>query len=201
MREKRSATLSSMTGKIICGGWAVQASQQVTRDDYYYSVPPTRVFAFTTWPGTGCEQANFGLGIYPATIEVEQCHRTITIPTGIKGWSWSSFCKTQYASDPSWGGVPHFLRCHLSVIKMLDHAKQLGVLASVSDEGGFWEERNVEALAKQVGEWNEKIAGLAGQLKDALGDDVAAPSRSTPITNTWKPRAADQREAVPMTGG
>jgi hypothetical protein len=58
---------------------------------------------------------------------------------------------------------------------MLDHAKQLGILANVSDEGDFWEKRDVKALAQEVGEWNELIAAQAGQLKELFGDDVKAP--------------------------
>jgi hypothetical protein len=58
------------------------------------------------------------------------------------------------------------------VIRMLDHAKELGILKSVSDEGEFWEKRNIEDLSREVGQWNEMIAGLAGKLKDMLGDEV-----------------------------
>jgi hypothetical protein len=92
--------------------------------------------------------------------------------TELKGWCWSSFCKTQYASQY---GVEHFLRCHLTVIRLLDHAKQLGILASVSDEGDYWEKRDIKALTQEVGEWNEGMAGLVGQLKDLFGGDFAAP--------------------------
>jgi hypothetical protein len=63
---------------------------------------------------------------------------------------------------------------------MLDHAKQLGILASVSDEGDYWEKRDVKALAQEVGEWNEMIAAQAGQLKDLLGDKVKAPITEFP---------------------
>jgi hypothetical protein len=41
---------------------------------------------------------------------------------------------------------------------MLDHAKQLGILKSVSDEGDYWQGRDIEALARNVGEWNETLA-------------------------------------------
>jgi hypothetical protein len=153
----------------------VQASRDVAQGDCYYPVTPTHLVAFSALPGDGCEPANFGLGVYPAAIEVGPNRLKVRIPTEIKGWSWASSCKTQYASDPSCGGVPHFLRCHLTVIKLLDHARQLGILESVSDESGFWDGRSLESLAKTVGEWNAMIAGLAGQFKDWFGDDVAAP--------------------------
>ena len=158
----------------------IQAGQYVEDphdERYNYSVCPTHVIGFSTWPGEGCEEANFGLCRYPAQIEVAdpyQRHRKQKIRTKLAGWTWDSFCKTQYASNPECGGVENFLRCHLSVIRMLDHARSLDTLEDVSDEGGFWEKRDVRALAEEVGHWNEAIAGFAGQLKDMLGNEVVS---------------------------
>ena len=59
---------------------------------------------------------------------------------------------------------------HFTVIAMLDRAKQLGFLEEVSDEGGFWEKRDVPALVKEIGSWNEMIAALGGKLKDLTGN-------------------------------
>jgi hypothetical protein len=155
----------------------IQARQSV--DDphcqgYSYTVTPQHMIAFSTWPGEGCEEANFGLCRYPASIEVNlpKFGRNRRVPTGLRGWSWHSFCKTQYASNPECGGLRHFLRCHLAVIAMLDQARSLGILEHASDEGEFWEKRDVEALAREVGQWNQMIAGWAGKLKDVLGNDV-----------------------------
>ncbi|KKL77515.1 hypothetical protein LCGC14_2034150 [marine sediment metagenome] len=158
----------------------IQASQYIERPAtgnrrYHYTVAPTHVIAFETLPGEGCEQANFGLCRYPAHIEVtdrDRPHRQRKLRTGLSGWSWGSFCKTQYAANSECGGVENFLRCHLAVIKMLDHAQSLGILEEVSDEGDFWQDRDVRALARQVGQWNEAIAAFAGGLKDLLGDQV-----------------------------
>jgi hypothetical protein len=145
------------------------------RDKHYsYRVTPTHVIAFSTWPGQGCEEANFGLCRFPAYIEVNGRGQPRNIPTRLGGWCWGSFCKTQYASNPDCGGVANFLRCHLSVIRVLDHAKELGILKSVSDEGEFWEKRDIEELSREVGQWNEMIAGWAGQLKDQLGPQLLA---------------------------
>jgi hypothetical protein len=142
-----------------------------------YRATPTHIIAFSTWPGQGCEPANFGLCRYPTYIEVndrgiEGYARKIRTTPG--GWYWGSFCKTQYASNPDCGGVANFLRCHLSVIRMLDHAKDLGILKSVSDEGDFWEKRIIEDLSREVGQGNEMIAAFAGQLKDQLGPELLA---------------------------
>ena len=161
----------------------IQACQYITRPaplgEYRYQVIPTHVIAFNTLPGDGCESANFGLCRYPGYLEVAESNRRGVakhkrIATGLGGWSWSSFCKTQYASNPQCGGVEHFLCCHLAVIRMLDHAKSLGILQEVSDEGDYWQNRDVRALAEEVGEWNEMIAAFAGKLKDLLGEQVDA---------------------------
>jgi len=53
---------------------------------------------------------------------------------------------------------------------MLDRAKQLGCLEDVSDEGGVWEKRDVPALVKEIGSWNQMIAALGGKLKDLTGN-------------------------------
>ena len=156
----------------------IQAGGYVEHDERHYCVTPQRIIAFSTWPGEGCEEANFGLAVYPKTIEVEDRsgwpHRTKRIRTNSGGWSWSSYCKTQYASNPECGGVENFLRCHLSVVKLLDHAAELGVLKGVRDEGDFWEKRDLPALVKDVGDWNSLIAGWAGRLKDEFGGAVDA---------------------------
>jgi hypothetical protein len=165
----------------------IQAGRYVERksDDgftHHYSVPPNHVIAFETSPGEGCEPANFGLCKYPVHIETDEGEKYIygkgfvpikrRIKTNLPGWSWSSFCKTQYASSL---GVENFLRCHLTVIHLLDRAKDLGLLADVSDEGDYWENRDAEALTKTVGEWNGLIAAFVGKLKDNLGVKFEAP--------------------------
>ena len=177
-------------------GWLlIQAGQYIDRPardggTNSYSVAPTHVIAFETLPGPGCEPANFGLCRYPALLEIEEKEQYeygkgfVTprrrIRTQLTGWHWSSFCKTQYASNSDCGGAQNFLRCHLAVIKVLDQAKSLDILDEVSDEGDFWEKRDVRALAEEVGDWNEMIAAFAGELKDQFGGDLEAPITSFP---------------------
>lgn len=48
--------------------------------------------------------------------------------------------------------------------------KELGCLERVSDEGEFWEKRDLPALVAEIGSWNEMIAAFGGKLKDLLGD-------------------------------
>lgn len=140
-------------------------------------VSPTRMIAFTAWPGEGCEESNLGLCQYPAEI-VDPRHGKLK--TKLSGWRFGAFCKTQYASDPRCGGGENFLRCHLTVIAMLDKAKELGCLESASDEGEFYENRNVEALVKEIGSWNQMIAAFGGKLKDVLGGGVEMPIADYP---------------------
>ncbi len=93
---------------------------------------PHHLIAFTIRPGDGCEAANFGLCQYPKTI-LDNGRR---IRTKVSGWRWWSFCKTQYASNPACGGLPNFLRCHIGLVRLLDYANEIGVLADAKDEGG-----------------------------------------------------------------
>ncbi len=157
-------------------------------------VRPERLLAFTAWPGEGCEESNVGLCQYPSVVQTE----TGPIKTGLSDWRWGSFCKTQYASDPACGGVPNFLQCHLSIIALLDKAKELGCLGEVNDEGGFWESRDVQALAHQVGSWNEMLAAFAGKLKDqASRGPVSVESAITRFPNFEELEAAGQHLLPP----
>lgn len=155
----------------------IQSESHVEVGNFHYRVPPKHCIAFSTWPGEGCEAANFGFCKYPAFITVEGKR----IATKRKGWSWSSFCKTQYASDPQLGGVKHFLRCHLGVIKILDFIKAMELAnVEVSDEGGYFDQRDVKALVQEVGQWNEFIAGFTGELRDAIGPELESAITSFP---------------------
>jgi len=76
--------------------------------------------------------------------------------------------------------MANFVRCHVTVVRLLDHAKGMGILEAVKDESHFWENRDIRALVETVGEWNRHIAGLVGQLKDEIGGDIAAPITEYP---------------------
>jgi hypothetical protein len=69
--------------------------------------------------------------------------------------------------------VQNFLRCHLGVVKILDFIKVTGLAKiEVSDEGGYWEQRDVKALVQEVGKWNEFIAGFTGELREMVGPEL-----------------------------
>jgi len=104
-----------------------QARQIVVVGDEYHQVRPDQLVAFSTWPGEGCEQANFGLAVYPKTGEVQDWSgRTRVLPTGIKGWSWKSFCKTQYASEPRKPTVADGGRTDHGVLQLAERSKGEG---------------------------------------------------------------------------
>ena len=86
--------------------------------------------------------------------------------------------------------MENFLRCHLAVVKMLDHANSLGILADVDDEGDFWTNRDMKSLAQEAGQWNVSMAGFVGQLKDLFGDDFESPI--TEFTNFEHLEAKDR---------
>jgi hypothetical protein len=148
--------------------------QGVTR---HLDVRPLHVIAFETEPGDGCEAANFGLCQYPGEVSDPGFGRH---QTKLKGWSWRSFCKTHYASDPRCGGLPNFLRCHLGVVALLDEAQRLGILWVTCEAGGALRAGVEELLAWQavaddanrglLGELEpHDIRGIQRELNDAKG--------------------------------
>jgi len=101
-------------------------------------------------PGEGSESAALGLARYP----------------GVKHWTLSAFCKTQYAARH---GVEHFLACHRRVISLLDLWRDFGVDVKVTDEGEYWETRSLERLRQRLGTHDRLVAAVAGALADDLG--------------------------------
>ena len=158
----------------------IQATEHVESKNRRVAVQPTRLFAFTAWPGEGCEASNFGLGRFPAVVETERG----PIETRLSGWYWGSFCKTQYSSNPACGGALNFLRCHLSIVALLDRAQELGCLAEVSDESKFWEKRDLKALVEEINSWNEMVSADGSRTWSATISTW--PSRSSRTSSDWK---------------
>ena len=117
-----------------------------------------RAIGFGVALGPGSEPAAFGL----ATMH----------PPGSAAWSWHSFCKTQYASVH---GDENFLRCHGSLVALLDAARNLGFEVAVHDETGYWESRDASDVLVRVAEMNRLVARFAGVFVDharAAGADT-----------------------------
>ncbi len=167
-------------------GWqmlGVQYGKKTLPDgrEAWIDIPPQQVIAFGIQPAEGAETAHFGLATHPACIEYPYDGGTMLIETGLAGtWSWSQCCKTQYAGLKQFGGEENFLRAHLGLIAVLDAAVELGLQVQVSDDSGYWEDRNEDELRKQLKSWNGLVAAFAGQLKDRV-DPEAPNSISAPI--------------------
>lgn len=136
-----------------------------------FNVNPKRIIGFTIIVGPGCEPMNVFLANYQKTISVDDSGIKKRLRTGLNGWVGGSFCKTQYANNPACGGTQNFLRCHIAVIRLLDYAKELGILDYVNDEGDYYENRNIKEFVGEISKWDEMIAGLAGAMSDALGQE------------------------------
>jgi hypothetical protein len=125
-------------------------------------VAPEKIIAFSAWPGNGRGVCNLGLARYPATV----VWSGRTICTGIRGWSWNSFCQTSFASEEKNGGIPNVLRCHLTVAKMLDYTAELGILQGVFDLTGYWEHRDIKRLEADL----QHFPAGPADARDGTGD-------------------------------
>jgi hypothetical protein len=112
------------------------------------------VRGFSVIPGNGCESAAFAF--MPRADQ-----------SGNHGdWFWYSSCKTQYASVVS---DTHLVACHSGLVKLLDHAIEIGVSVVVRDETRYWETRDEQRLISEVRNMNRIVAALAGNLSDHDG--------------------------------
>jgi hypothetical protein len=162
-------------------------------------VPPLHVVYFAA-NLKGSETATFGLASHPPVVlhhediittepgggETHQIGTgaAIEFPTRLRGWySWSSCTKTQYAANPKYGGIPNFLRAHLSVFRAIDAAKRIGLKTYIRDDGRYWRYRSESKLVVELAKWDGLVAGIAGKFSDALGNApgmVVAPIKDRP---------------------
>jgi len=116
---------------------------------------------FAVVPGRYSEAATFGLARVPPRDEEWHClHDEPPV------WHWYAFCKTQYASIV---GTEHFVRCHTSLVALLDEAARLGFDVTVRDEGSYWETRDPNRLVAELNRMNHIVARMAGAVHDAIG--------------------------------
>ena len=123
---------------------------------------PNSVRGFVVWPRERCEPAVFAL--LPRSDAVG-------VPAE---WFWHCCCKTQYASIVS---DEHFLACHLSLVRVLERAIELGLDVVVRDETHYWETRNEAQLLSEVHAINQIVARIAGLFSDKVANEheVIAP--------------------------
>lgn len=124
--------------------------------EYHPIVAPPEIngvaWGFAIQPADGSE---------PAAFVLSQL-RTVPRPTR---WWGQCFCKTQYASVH---GNDNFIRCHTSLVGLLDAAKEIGFEVEVFDDGGYWDSRDVHALSEAVADMNRVVARFAGAFADAV---------------------------------
>lgn len=118
--------------------------------------------AFLVNAGARCESATFG---FLSRADDAGGHRE---------WFWHTCCKTQYASVVS---EAHLIKCHTSLVALLDYAITVGVGVIVRDETHYWETRDEARLISEVREMNRIVAAFAGRFADAIepAHDVQAP--------------------------
>jgi hypothetical protein len=160
-------------------------------------VPPLHSIFFSA-NLEGSETAQFGLATHPpVVVHREDVVRqgadgieehlmgagpTVEFPTRLRGWySWTSYCKTQYAGDPKLGGDTNFLRAHVSIFKAVEAAKGLGFKTHIRDDAKYWRHKSEKKLLAELHRWDELIAGFAGGMKDHLKSAGMADSVASPI--------------------
>ena len=118
---------------------------------------------FAVLLGAQAEAAVFGLAWVPPVDE--EWHLRTDEPST---WRWHCSCKTQYAANE---GEEHFVTCHTTLVALLDEAVRLGFTVDVTDEGEYWESRDLDRLRSHVRTMNGLLAQLGGALHDAIGED------------------------------
>jgi hypothetical protein len=145
--------------------FAHEAAADSPDPEYPRSVRANLALGFVVHPGLRCEAAAFGLARFPETVTAHPTDR----PVETKGWHWHAACKTQYASVVS---DDHLIRCHLSLVELLEEAARLGLGVTVRDETHYWETRDTRRLLEEVHAMNRIVARIAGRLGDSLPDNL-----------------------------
>jgi hypothetical protein len=154
------------------------------REDDSEDLVPDAV-GFAVMPGDESESATFGLAWVPPENDEGGVLRDQPYI-----WHWHSWCKTQYASNL---GDDHFVRCHTSLVALLDKARDFGFDVVVRDEGHYWETRDTDVLLAEVRKMNELIAGFAGAVHDS-GLRIESPIFQHPEFEVLETRARGDSE-------
>jgi hypothetical protein len=157
-----------------------------------HDIRPECGWLFSVHPGPGCESALFGLCRFPHRLRVGRR----TLATGCGGWTWSSFCKTQYASLH---GAENFILCHVAVIDLVLVWRSLGCEIHINDEGDYWPERHLPKLRAEVAKMNRLVAAFAGAMKDTDSKVEAPILAARDFEHLEAEGAAELGERLPAT--
>ncbi len=103
-----------------------------------YNKYPIHLIGFTALPRPGAEELDIFLCRY----------------TDEDSWIAQSWCKTQFAQLPKYGGTANFILAHIMIVTLLDKAQYLGILEQVFDESRYWDNRNPHLLINTGEDWN-----------------------------------------------
>jgi hypothetical protein len=91
------------------------------------------------------------------------------------------------------------------IFRLLDLIRAGGLVrVEVHDEGGYWQKRDIEALAEKVGEWNELMAAAVSKLLQKVegqGEVVEAPIREFPNYEHLKAKGLERLEELQRRPG
>lgn len=110
-------------------------------------------------PGSDAVESTWEAVVLPVYV-MQGCEPfTLTLgrEEGTETWKCKGFTKTQYAQD--------FVTAHLSVVTMLDMLKELGFDVEVSDEGNYYETRDLSQLTEEFEEYNKLVADVGAMLQ------------------------------------
>src|SRR5687768_7754529 len=85
---------------------------------------------------------------------------------------------------------------HLSIIRTLDHAKQLGMRVAIRDDARYPRHRDRQKLIAELHRWDELVAAIVGPLSDSLSAAspdaaIVAPIKSRPEFEHLEARGAN----------
>lgn len=118
------------------------------------------------------ESRGYGYGFQ---MDVGEGAEPLTLALGTvdgKDWHGGGATKTQYAE--------HFVDAHLRVVAVLDLCDSEGILKKVSDEGRYWETRDLSVLAERINTYTNLLRGVTEAIRSGkvteFGDPAAIES-------------------------
>jgi len=73
-------------------------------------------------------------------------------------------------------------KAHLTVVTILDMVDAAGMLDDVSDEGGYWEERDLSVLTDSIKDYKALVEGISAVLSK-LGEETGFEVKHGGTTN------------------